>query len=77
MWLRAQAPLPAAPLVTQLAAPGQTTLPTAAASGQGDSYVVPRPRPAAVMVPSTELANYVVAQPWLRWSPRSSTFCYT
>ena len=61
LWLRTQAPLPGAPLVTQFAAPGQTTLPTAAGSGQGDSYVVPRPRPAAVMVPSTELANYVVA----------------
>ena len=60
LWLRTQAPLPGAPLVTQLAAPGQTSLPTAAA-GQGDSYVVPRPRPAAVAVPSTELANYVVA----------------
>ena len=58
LWLRTQAPLSGAPLVTQLAAPGQTTLPTA---GQGDSYVVPRVRPAAVVVPSTELANYVVA----------------
>ena len=58
LWLRTQAPLPGAPLVTQLAAPGQTTLPT---TGQGDSYVVPRVRPAAVVVPSTELANYVVA----------------
>jgi sigma-E factor negative regulatory protein RseA len=61
LWLRAQVPLPGAPLVTQLAPPGQTTLPTAAVPGQGDSYVVPRPRPAAVAVPSTELANYVVA----------------
>jgi negative regulator of sigma E activity len=60
LWLRTQAPLPGVPLVTQLAAPGPTTVPTAA-SGQGDSYVVPRPRPAAVVVPSTELANYVVA----------------
>jgi negative regulator of sigma E activity len=60
LWLRAQAPLPGAPLVTQLAAPGPTTVSTAA-SGQGDSYIVPRPRPAAAMVPSTELANYVVA----------------
>jgi sigma-E factor negative regulatory protein RseA len=61
LWLRAQAPLPGAPLVTQLAAPGQTTLPAPAASGPGDSYIVPRARPAAAMVPSTELANYVVA----------------
>jgi negative regulator of sigma E activity len=28
---------------------------------QGDSYVVPAPKPAAALVPSTELANYVVA----------------
>jgi negative regulator of sigma E activity len=60
LWLRAQVPLPGAPLVTQLAAPEQTTLSTAA-SRQGDSYVVPRRVPAAVVVPSTELANYVVA----------------
>ena len=57
LWLRTQAPLPGA----QLAAGGQSTPPTATASAQGDSYVVPRPRPAAVAVPSTELANYVVA----------------
>jgi hypothetical protein len=61
LWLRAQAPLPGAPLGTQVTTPGQATLATAAASGLGDSYVVPRPKPAAVMVPSTELANYVVA----------------
>jgi negative regulator of sigma E activity len=61
LWLRIQAPLPGAPLATQVTTPGQATLPTAAASGLGDSYVVPRPKPAAVMVPSTELANYVVA----------------
>jgi hypothetical protein len=61
LWLRTQAPLPGAPLATQVTTPGQATLPTAAASGLGDSYVVPRPKPAAVMVPSTELANYVVA----------------
>jgi hypothetical protein len=61
LWLRTQAPLPGAPLATLVTTPGQATLPTAAASGLGDSYVVPRPKPAAVMVPSTELANYVVA----------------
>ena len=61
LWLRTQAPLPGAPLVTQVTTPGQATLPTPAASGQGDSYVVPRPKPAAAVVPSTELANYVVA----------------
>ena len=47
--------------MAQVTAPGQAILPTASSSGQGDSYVVPRPKPAAVVVPSTELANYVVA----------------
>ena len=61
LWLRTQAPLPGAPLVTQVTTPRQTTSSTAAASGQGDSYTVPRSKPAAVVVPSTELANYVVA----------------
>jgi negative regulator of sigma E activity len=61
LWLRAQGPLPVAPLVTQVTPPGQTTLRAAAAAGQGDSYTVPRPKPADVVVPSTELANYVVA----------------
>jgi len=60
MWLRAQAPLPGQ-LVTQVTPSGQATPATTSSSAQGDSYVVPRPKPAAVMVPSTELANYVVA----------------
>ena len=60
MWLRAQAPLPGQ-LVAQVTPPRQASLPTASSPGQGDSYIVPRPKPAAVMVPSTELANYVVA----------------
>jgi sigma-E factor negative regulatory protein RseA len=60
MWLRAQAPLPGASQVAQVTAPGQA-IPTASSSAQGDSYVVPRPKPAAVVVPSAELANYVVA----------------
>jgi len=38
----------------------RTQAPTAGAA-QGDSYVVPRPAPSAIAVPSTELANYVVA----------------
>jgi hypothetical protein len=34
----------------------------AATTGQGDSYVVPRPpKTAPAVVPTTELANYVVA----------------
>ena len=59
LWLRAQTPLGAAALVAHV--PTQTNVASTAASGQGDSYVVPRPKPAAVLVPSTELANYVVA----------------
>jgi negative regulator of sigma E activity len=60
LWLRSQAPLPgAAPLTAQLA-PAPRAL--NAAAGQTVSYVVPRPVPAAPMVlPPTELANYVVA----------------
>jgi sigma-E factor negative regulatory protein RseA len=62
LWLRAQVPSPAAPLVAQATAPAPVTaLVPAASSGQGESYIVPQPRPAPVMVPSTELANYVVA----------------
>jgi len=66
LWLRAQAPLAGAPLTAHLTAPtatvpGAAVVP-AAAAGASDSYVVPRP-PAvrAPVVPSTELANYVVA----------------
>ncbi len=53
LWLRAQAPLPGAALSARAA------LPVARVS---DSYVVP-PTPAVrpMVVPSTELANYVVA----------------
>jgi sigma-E factor negative regulatory protein RseA len=58
LWLRAQAPLGGA-LVARV--PTQANVASAAAAGPGDSYVVPRPKPAAVVVPSTELANYVVA----------------
>ena len=59
LWLRAQAPLGGAALVAHV--PTQVNVASTGASGQGDSYVVPRPKPAAVLVPSTELANYVVA----------------
>jgi len=66
LWLRAQAPLAGAPLSAHLTAPtatvaGAAVIP-AAAAGAPDSYVVPRaPAVRAVLVPSTELANYVVA----------------
>jgi sigma-E factor negative regulatory protein RseA len=62
LWLRAQAPAGAAALVTQVTPPAPVTaLMPATSAGQGDSYVIPRPKPAPVVVPSTELANYVVA----------------
>jgi negative regulator of sigma E activity len=65
-WLRAQAPFAAAPFTARLAPLAQTR---AAAPGTvsnspapADSYVVPRaPAGRAVVVPITELANYVVA----------------
>jgi negative regulator of sigma E activity len=60
LWLRAQAPTGAL-LTAHNTAPARVATSTAAASAQGDSYVVPRPAPAAVAVLSTELANYVVA----------------
>jgi sigma-E factor negative regulatory protein RseA len=57
LWLRAQAPVPGAALSARAALPA--TVPVAKVS---DSYVVP-PTPAVrpMVVPSTELANYVVA----------------
>jgi negative regulator of sigma E activity len=66
LWLRAEAPLAGAPLTAQLALPVQTpgTAQRVASSvpAQADSYVLPRaPVSRAVVVPVTELANYVVA----------------
>lgn len=65
LWLRAQAPLSGAPLSAHLTAPSATaTVPGAAvgpAAAASDSYVVPRAPAVRAMVPSTELANYVVA----------------
>ena len=60
LWLRVQVPLTGASLVTQVVTPRQAAVPPGIA-GQGDSYVVPRPKPVTAVVPSTELANYVVA----------------
>lgn len=70
LWLRGQAPPTAAPLAAQVSAASQprpaAALPVVAAAGSARepvSYVVP-PAPAAAgaaLVPSTELANYVVA----------------
>ena len=47
------------PLAAHLTPPPVSLAPAAAT--QGESYVVPVPKPPTVVVPSTELANYVVA----------------
>lgn len=66
-WLRAEAPLTGAPLSAQLAPSVQTASGAAqpvasSVPAQADSYVLPRvPASRAVVVPVTELANYVVA----------------
>ncbi len=64
LWLRAQAPFTAAPpsahLTATVSVPAAAVL-SAAAAGAADSYVVPRAPAVRAMVPSTELANYVVA----------------
>ncbi|TLZ21354.1 MAG: hypothetical protein E6K34_05085 [Gammaproteobacteria bacterium] len=63
LWLRAQAPFtapPSAQLTATVSVPAAALLP-AAAAGAADSYVVPRAPAVRAMVPSTELANYVVA----------------
>jgi hypothetical protein len=69
LWLRAQAPLPGVaagvPLTAAVQAPqGTVVVPAviASATNASDSYVTPRASKArAAIVPSTELANYVVA----------------
>jgi hypothetical protein len=67
LWLRAEAPSVVSPLSAHLTTPAASGAPVIPASarergGRADSYVVP-PAPAvpAIVVPSTELANYVVA----------------
>jgi len=59
LWLRAQGPLPGAPLTAQ--ASPEAPAPAGAAA-PAESYVLP-PTPAVrpLVVPSTQLANYVVA----------------
>ena len=62
LWLRAQAPGTGMPAIAYNSHPVSVSAPSAASAAlRADSYIVPQPRPAAVMVPSTELANYVVA----------------
>jgi sigma-E factor negative regulatory protein RseA len=63
VWLRTQSPLASAALNAQ-PAPTAAVVPVRAtvAASASDSYVVPRtPKVAPLVVPSTELANYVVA----------------
>jgi len=65
LWLRAQAPFAGAPrsahLTATVSVPAAAVVPAAAAAAAPDSYVVPRAPVVRAMVPSTELANYVVA----------------
>ena len=67
LWLRAQvpagAPMTAARVATTPAAVRGAVVPATIVAGPGsDSYVVPRaPESATMVVPTTELANYVVA----------------
>jgi sigma-E factor negative regulatory protein RseA len=65
-WLRAQAPLATVAVAARQALPAQVLAAAPAAlssaAGPADSYVVPRtPAVRPVVVPITELANYVVA----------------
>ncbi|HUA90165.1 MAG TPA: sigma-E factor negative regulatory protein [Steroidobacteraceae bacterium] len=61
LWLRAQVPLTTVPVTAQRGATPVTAPVLAAAVGDG-SYVTPRaPRVQPLVVPSTQLANYVVA----------------
>jgi sigma-E factor negative regulatory protein RseA len=68
LWMRSQAP-EAAPPVAQTAGPAATVAASATGgpatapvnTGEPDSYVVPKSPGRRLVVPSTELANYVVA----------------
>jgi sigma-E factor negative regulatory protein RseA len=72
IWMRAQVLPDALPAVAQTVVPAISTANTPVAttvasattrgnSGESDSYVVPKNSPRRLVVPSTELANYVVA----------------
>ena len=61
LWLRAQLPMAGLPATAYNSNPASVSARSTSAAVRADSYVVPKARPAAVMVPSTELANYVVA----------------
>ena len=61
LWLRTQVPGAGVAATAYNSNAASIGAPSTSAAVRADSYVVPKPRPAAVMVPSTELANYVVA----------------
>jgi negative regulator of sigma E activity len=70
MWMRSQSPEMTAQSQTVLAPPlatvaaagaGTPVVLRAGSAGEPDSYVVPKNAPRRLVVPSTELANYVVA----------------
>jgi len=58
LWLRSHTP--DAPLAARVISPAAVGTAPAAAP-QGVAYTVPVPKPSGALVPSTELANYVVA----------------
>jgi sigma-E factor negative regulatory protein RseA len=60
LWLRTQVPGDA-PLTVRVAPLPALSGPAAGVASHGDSYTVPVRKPPGALVPSTELANYVVA----------------
>jgi sigma-E factor negative regulatory protein RseA len=60
LWLRAQAPADA-PITARIAPATALRAAPAVAATHGESYTVPVAKSPGVLVPSTELANYVVA----------------
>src|SRR5437016_9597470 len=61
LWLRSQVLPESASLITQASIPATVAAPSAVSTAEPDSYVVPQTPERRVVVPSTELANYVVA----------------
>ena len=61
LWLRSQVLPEPGPLITQAGTPATAGAPSPASTAEPDSYVVPQTPERRVVVPSTELANYVVA----------------
>ena len=66
LWMRSQASPETTPITAQAALPAVSTPATSAGAspvntGEPDSYVVPKTPGRPLVVPSTELANYVVA----------------